>query len=62
MTRIHGIITKGGSAVNVIPDQTEAVYNIRSNRMADARPLAEPEHLEKIRKEFDEEVRPQLEK
>ncbi len=39
--RIHGIITKGGSAVNVIPDYTEAVYNIRSNRVADALPLAE---------------------
>ena len=39
--RIHGIITKGGSAVNVIPDYTEAVYNIRSNRVADAWPLAE---------------------
>ena len=39
--RIHGIITKGGTAVNVIPDYTEAVYNIRSNRVADVKPLAE---------------------
>ena len=39
--RIHGIISKGGSAVNVIPEYTEAIYNIRSNRMADAKVLAE---------------------
>ena len=39
--RIHGILTKGGTAVNVIPDYTEAVYNIRSNRVADVKPLAE---------------------
>lgn len=42
--RIHGIISKGGTAVNVIPDQTEAIYNIRSNRMADAKILAEKIH------------------
>ena len=39
--RIHDIINKGGSAVNVIPDCTEAIYNIRSNRAADVKPLAE---------------------
>lgn len=42
--RIHGIISKGGTAVNVIPDHTEAIYNIRSNRMADARMLTEKIH------------------
>ena len=39
--RIHGIITKGGSAVNVIPDYTEAIFNIRSNKVADVKPLTE---------------------
>lgn len=39
--RIHGIITKGGSAVNVIPDYTEALFNIRSNKVADVKPLTE---------------------
>ena len=28
--RIHGIIIKGGDAVNIIPDNTEAKFNIRS--------------------------------
>lgn len=39
--RIHGIITHGGSAVNVIPDYTEAIFNIRGNKMADVEPLYE---------------------
>ena len=30
--RIHGIITKGGSAPNVIPDHTEARFYVRSAR------------------------------
>lgn len=29
-TRIHGIITNGGSAVNVIPDAAEAVFSVRA--------------------------------
>lgn len=32
--RIHGIITCGGSAPNIIPDFTEARFNIRANRIA----------------------------
>ena len=28
--RVHGIITKGGDAANVIPDHTAALYNVRS--------------------------------
>lgn len=39
--RIHGIISNGGSAANVIPEYTEARYNIRSNRMKDALTLTE---------------------
>lgn len=32
--RIHGIITKGGSAPNIIPDFAEAKFNIRAKRIA----------------------------
>lgn len=39
--RIHGIITKGGTAVNVIPDYTEALFNIRGNKIVDVKPLSE---------------------
>lgn len=39
--RIHGIITKGGSAVNVIPDDTEALFNIRGNKISDVNALVE---------------------
>ena len=39
--RIHGIITNGGSAPNVIPDYTEAIFNIRANKMADAEVLCD---------------------
>lgn len=31
--RLHGIITKGGSAPNVIPDHTEAIVYVRGNRI-----------------------------
>lgn len=31
-SRIHGIITEGGKAVNIIPDYTEAKFSIRSER------------------------------
>lgn len=37
--RLHGIITNGGSAANVIPDYTSAMYVIRSDRWADVQPL-----------------------
>lgn len=33
--RIHGIITNGGEAPNVIPDYTEAVFYVRANSMAE---------------------------
>lgn len=32
--RIHGIITKGGAAPNIIPEFAEAKFNIRANRIA----------------------------
>jgi len=32
--RIHGIITKGGTAPNIIPDYTEAIFYVRANRCA----------------------------
>lgn len=40
-TRLHGIITDGGSAPNVIPDHSELVYTIRANKFADAEKLKE---------------------
>lgn len=39
--RIHGIITNGGTAANVIPDYTSAKFYIRSNRNADVLSLKE---------------------
>lgn len=39
--RIHGIITDGGKAANVIPDYTTANFYIRANRVADVKKLAE---------------------
>lgn len=39
--RIHGIITDGGKAANVIPDYTAANFYIRANRVADLKKLAE---------------------
>ncbi len=39
--RIHGIITDGGKAANIIPDYTSASFYIRSNRVADVKKLAE---------------------
>ena len=39
--RIHGIITDGGKAANVIPDYTAANFYIRANRVADVKKLAE---------------------
>lgn len=38
--RIHGIITDGGKAANVIPDYTAANFYIRANRVADVKKLA----------------------
>jgi len=37
--RIHGIVTKGGDAPNIVPAHTEALYNVR------AETLAELEHV-----------------
>ncbi len=34
-TRIHGIIKKGGEAPNIIPDYTESLFYVRTNRYAD---------------------------
>ena len=39
--RIHGIITDGGKAANVIPNYTAANFYIRANRVADVKKLAE---------------------
>lgn len=39
--RIHGIITDGGKAANVIPDYTAANFYIRANRVADVKKLTE---------------------
>lgn len=39
--RIHGIITDGGKAANVIPDYMAANFYIRANRVADVKKLAE---------------------
>lgn len=39
--RIHGIITDGGKAANVIPDYTAANFYIRANRVGDVKKLAE---------------------
>ena len=33
--RIHGIVTKGGDAPNVVPAHTSAVYNVRAETLAD---------------------------
>ncbi len=37
--RIHGIVTRGGEAPNVVPAHTTARYNIRSVTLADLEPL-----------------------
>ncbi len=34
-TRIHGIIKRGGEAPNIIPDYTESLFYVRTNRYAD---------------------------
>lgn len=39
--RVHGIITDGGKAANVIPDYTAANFYIRANRVGDVKKLAE---------------------
>ena len=39
--RIHGVITDGGKAANIIPDYTSASFYIRANRVADVKKLAE---------------------
>lgn len=39
--RLHGIIVNGGSSSNTIPDYSEIVYCIRSNKMSDLENLAE---------------------
>lgn len=37
--RVHGIITKGGDAPNIIPDHTEAFYYVRAANERDIAPL-----------------------
>jgi len=37
--RIHGIVTRGGEAPNVVPAHTTARYNIRSSTLAELDPL-----------------------
>ncbi|KAL7748371.1 hypothetical protein RI367_006333 [Sorochytrium milnesiophthora] len=37
--RIHGVITDGGKAPNVIPDRTEAKFIVRSQKLKDLREL-----------------------
>lgn len=39
--RIHGVITDGGKAANIIPDYTAASFYIRANHVADVKQLAE---------------------
>ena len=39
--RIHGIITKGGDAPNVIPDHTEAKYIVRSQTLDELKEVEE---------------------
>ena len=39
--RIHGVITDGGKAANIIPDHTAASFYVRANRVADVKKLAE---------------------
>jgi metal-dependent amidase/aminoacylase/carboxypeptidase family protein len=39
--RIHGIITKGGDAVNVIPELTEANFLVRATEVDDLRDIQE---------------------
>lgn len=39
--RIHGVITDGGKAANIIPDYTCATFYIRANRVSDVKKLAE---------------------
>ena len=33
--RLHGIVTKGGAAPNIIPDYTESIFYVRANRHQD---------------------------
>lgn len=40
-SRVNGIITKGGTAPNIIPDHCEAVFNIRSDSRAGLKALIE---------------------
>lgn len=40
-SRIHGVITNGGVAPNIIPDYTSAVFYVRAKRFADALALKE---------------------
>lgn len=37
--RLHGIITNGGQAVNVVPDLCEVVFQVRAKTLVDAREL-----------------------
>lgn len=39
--QVHGIITDGGAAANIIPDRTSARYQARANSLADLLPLEE---------------------
>jgi amidohydrolase len=42
--RIHGIVTKGGEAPNVIPAHTEALYNVRAETIAELHFVREKVH------------------
>src|SRR5690606_5398975 len=37
--RIHGIITRGGSAPNIVPDETEGFFYVRAAHAEDLAPL-----------------------
>ena len=39
--RLHGVITDGGEAANIIPDYTSAYFYIRSDRVADVKVLTD---------------------
>ena len=38
--RIHGIITNGGVAPNIIPDYTECIFYVRANKCSDVEELS----------------------
>ena len=50
--RVHGIITKGGDAPNIIPDRTEAFYYVRAANERAITPLKK--HLEELARQAAE--------